>query len=140
MPAHADTSDLEQFQSPALQLCTHAELREIEAVAVVSPFEAWIARHFIRLHPAKENVKRFAQVNRHRLQRLTEYVLCLREGLPIPAGLLDRFVLADAAPFNLIAPLPIFQAPIVEVSADRQHLEPTLFLCLARIEALLECL
>jgi hypothetical protein len=26
------------------------------------------------------------------------------------------------------------------VSADRQHLEPTLFLCLARIEALLECL
>ena len=138
MPANADTSDLEQFQAPAVQLCAYAELRKIETVESVSTFETWIARRFTRLYTAKKSVKRFAQINRCRLQGLTEYALCLREGLPIQACLFDLFVLKDTATFQFVAPLPIFQTHVVEVATDRKHTEHTLFLRLARIETVLE--
>jgi hypothetical protein len=79
-----------------------------------------------------------AQINRHRLQGLSKHPLGLREGLSIQTRWFDRVVRMDTAPFKLVTPLPIFPTPVGAVTADRKPREPTLFLCLARIPALLQ--
>jgi len=138
VPANADTSNTEQLQPSSVQLRTHTQLWEIETVKPDTVLKARVARRFTCLDTAKESFKGFTQVNRYRLQSLREDGFGLREGLAIQTRLLHLVVLTDAAAFQFVRPLPIFQAHIIEVSADRKRIEHALFLCRRGVETVFE--
>jgi hypothetical protein len=123
VPAHRHTAD--------------AELLEGEAVEAVATLEARVARFLARLHAPRKKALNALSRSSASVCRVWENTV-LAWGLAITDSHFFLLGLADAAAFKLIAQLPIFQAHIVEVSADRKGIEHALLLCRRRIQAIPE--